>query len=121
GGSPTALAVDTFGNIYVSGHTLDQLGKPSVAIFKYDAKGRQVWATKYDLVAAGGSAGTKLALDSWGNVYVADVSDQPGAGGDFLITKYIQSWVDPVANGDFTVQLLAVPGQTNRIQSTSDL
>ncbi len=66
--TPPAIAVDDYGNAYVTG---------GAATIKYDSSGSQLWA-----VMSGPQWGaTEIAVDRAGNAYVTGYSDQ-------LVTKY---------------------------------
>ncbi len=114
-----AIAVDTFGNVLVAGdfngsldfdpgpgiHTLTTMGV-DMLIAKYDPNGNLMWA--HAIGAAGVDAGTGIAVDDSGNVFVAGHFEQtvdfdPGpstfnftalGGKDFVLLK-----LDP--NGNF--------------------
>jgi uncharacterized delta-60 repeat protein len=92
GGSVTdqgyGIAVDSSGNVYVTGITDSQgAGNYDVLITKYDTSGTIQWQR-----ILGGSSvdvGNGIAVDSSGNVYVTGYTDSQGAGGpDVLIAKY---------------------------------
>ena len=85
---PTALALDHFGNVYVTGssHHAD------FATIKYNAFGQILWQ-KYENVGPQSSNGAALiACDDSGNVYIAGVAD-----GDGVTIKYnaagTQQWL----------------------------
>jgi uncharacterized delta-60 repeat protein len=75
----TALAVDGFGNIYVSGYSIGNCNSDFVTI-KYDASGTMLWVDR----CLEGSVGTRLAVDGSGNAYVTGF----GANGGYLTVKY---------------------------------
>jgi uncharacterized delta-60 repeat protein len=83
-----AIAVDSSGNVYVTGTTLNQgAGGSDVLIAKYNSSGTLLWQR-----ALGGSSndiGRGIAVDSSGNAYVLGSTNSQGAGGaDILIVKY---------------------------------
>ena len=65
----TAIAVDSSGNIYVTGYSLTGWTQGDYATIKYDTKGNQLWVARYP---AGyyGSEKTAIALDNLNNVYI---------------------------------------------------
>jgi hypothetical protein len=64
-----ALAVDTDGNVFVTGNSSDDF-----ATIKYDAAGTEVWVRRYDGPAAGADWATSIAVDASGNSYVTGSS-----------------------------------------------
>jgi hypothetical protein len=68
-----AIAVDDSGNVYVTGHSWANPNPVTVTI-KYDRFGNQKWVKTYDPGAYYGTppntAGTDIAVDKMGNVYV---------------------------------------------------
>ena len=61
-----ALAVESAGNVYVTGQTSGN----DYGTIKYDGNGGQVWLALYDGPGSGGDSAKALAVDSGGNVYV---------------------------------------------------
>ncbi len=88
-GAPTALAVDGWGNIYVTGgiesNTND--GYDYLTI-KYNAELDEVWTRRYNSPANGWAMATDLALDAAGNVYVTGRSSGQQGGWDYATIKY---------------------------------
>ena len=87
----TDIAVDSSGNVYVTGHTGSQgAGGNDILIAKYNTSGVIQW--QRTLGGAGTDAGTGIAVDSSGNVYVTGytVSD---SSYNVLIAKYNTSGV----------------------------
>lgn len=83
-----AIALDSSGDIYVTGHTTSQgAGSNDALIAKYNSSGTIQW--QRSLGGAGTEFGTGIAIDSSGGVYVVGTTTSQGAGGvDFLLTKY---------------------------------
>jgi hypothetical protein len=85
----TAIAVDSAGNVYVTGESVTGFQNTDFATVKYDPNGNQLWVARYD----GGSfePAKFLALDSSGNVYVSGNSSTDTTGYDFATVKYSSS------------------------------
>ena len=88
-----AIAVDTSGNVYVTGESWDPGTKTDYATIKYNSAGQEQWVARYDC-SAGIDNAAAIALDSSGNVYVTGDS---GSGSDYATIKYNpagqQQWV----------------------------
>jgi hypothetical protein len=82
---PTAMAVDSLGNVFVTGRT----GIPLVcATVKYDSNGNQLWVRQYTVPGGGSSLGTAIAVDSHGSAFVACDSDGGATRADYATIKY---------------------------------
>ncbi|MEG3991599.1 SBBP repeat-containing protein, partial [Microcoleus sp. S28C3] len=71
--SPAELAVDSAGNLYLTGSTNGALGSPKadsqdIWVAKYDSNGNQLWLKQFG--TADSDSPSDLALDSVGNVYL---------------------------------------------------
>ncbi len=106
---PSALALDPWGNVYVTGGTrryvyshyqtftvwLDQ----HFVTIKYDSDGIELWRELYDgpcgfgdfcVFQDGDDNARAMTVDEAGNVYVIGASEGMGTGHDFATLKYVQ-------------------------------
>ena len=80
-----AIAVDSGGNVYVTGR---DYGLGDYATVKYDSNGDQVWAVTYNGPGNGSDIPVDIGVDASGNVYVTGVSQGSGTGDDYATIKY---------------------------------
>jgi len=88
GDKARAIALDSFQNVYVTGESSDGGAIADIATVKYDSKGNEVWAARYNSPGDGVDRTHSIALDSYGNVYVAGESSQTGTSFDYITIKY---------------------------------
>ena len=83
------IAVDKWGNVYVTGASSGNgTGKDYVTI-KYDADSNEpVWVGRYDGPASSTDSANAIVIDDSGNVYVTGESWAPGTLTDFTTIKY---------------------------------
>jgi uncharacterized delta-60 repeat protein len=86
--SPSGLAVDDSGNIYITGWSSDVSSQTDYATIKYNSSGDTVWVRRYDGPAGGNDQARVLALDNFGNIYVTGSSEGFGTGSDYATIKY---------------------------------
>jgi len=84
-----ALAVDSSGNAYVTGSSLDSDFFLDYATIKYSTSGDTLWIRRYSGQGAGDEA-YATAVDDSGNVYVTGASIIYGTGYDYATIKYVQ-------------------------------
>jgi uncharacterized delta-60 repeat protein len=87
-----ALVLDGSGNIYVTGYSAINLVTADIVTIKYDALGSEQWVASYKGAGNGWDQPAAIAVDFFGNVFVAGMSD-----GAFATIKYdpagVQQWV----------------------------
>jgi len=85
-----AIAIDSSGNVYVTG-SIDGAGtSQDYATIKYNSSGVQQWVARYIGPGNDFDRATAIALDSWGNVYVSGNSYISGFYSDYATIKYSQ-------------------------------
>ncbi|MBM3157078.1 MAG: hypothetical protein FJ004_07305 [Chloroflexi bacterium] len=116
----SAIALDSSGYIYVTGSSTGNGTGLDYATVKYDSKGVQIWATRYNGTANDADEAVALALDSDGSVYVTGSSMGIDTYQDYATVKYDgsgnQLWVarynGPESSED-TPSKIAVNGSGN--------
>ncbi len=86
--SPTSIAIDQAGNVYVTG-TSDSTGVLyDYATIKYNPAGVSQWIARYNGPANDGEVANAITVDQTSNVYVTGWSVGVGTGNDFATIKY---------------------------------
>jgi predicted transcriptional regulator len=93
----TAIAVDSAGNVYVTGRSQGSVTGYDFATIKYDTNGVQKWVSRYFYNNGNGvDEATAIAVDSTGNIYVTGRSQGSGTDYDYATIKYdtngVQKW-----------------------------
>ena len=70
-----AIAVDTQGNVYVTGQSWGLGGNFDYATIRYNSASQEEWAARYDGADNRNDQANAMAIDSSGNVYVTDQPD----------------------------------------------
>jgi uncharacterized repeat protein (TIGR01451 family) len=86
----TAIALDSLGNVYVTGEIDYGWGNESgdYATIKYYPNGDTAWVRTYNGPADSADRPTAIAVDASGNVYVTGWSFGSGTSGDIATLKY---------------------------------
>jgi len=85
---PYALAVDTSGNVYVTGYTDGGGSFRDYATIKYAPNGDSLWVRRYNGPGNHDDVANALAVHINGNVYVTGYSDGSGSSSDYATIKY---------------------------------
>ena len=67
---PYAMAIDSFGNVYVTGYTGTPDNFTDWTTIKYNSDGRGQWIARYNACPRAYARGRGIAVDGSGNVYV---------------------------------------------------
>jgi hypothetical protein len=86
---PVGLALDTFGNVYVTGD-IWTMPMADYATIKYYANGDSAWTKIYNGPSGGGDQASAIAVDDSGNIFVTGLSDNSEGGIDYATIKYVQ-------------------------------
>ncbi|NIN01404.1 MAG: hypothetical protein GTO24_25920 [candidate division Zixibacteria bacterium] len=115
-----AIAVDDFGNIYLTGDSWGDGTLQDYATVKYDLDGNELWAERYDGPGSGEDRTCSIAVDHSGNIYVTGQSNASDGNDDYATIKYYPSgdtaWVrryNGPANLDDGAFALAVDASGN--------
>lgn len=84
----TSLAIDAYGNVYVTGASLGNDSFYDYATVKYDADGNELWIKRYNGPGNGYDGAVKLVIDASGNVYVTGYSEGGDSYYDYATIKY---------------------------------
>jgi uncharacterized delta-60 repeat protein len=84
----SAIAVDSSGNVYVTGYSVFGGTSADYATIKYDPDGNELWVKRYDGPGNYYDYVSAIAVDGSGNVYVTGVSYGSGTGEDYATVKY---------------------------------
>jgi hypothetical protein len=82
------MAVDTSGNIYVTGGSTGEGSDLDYATTKYNSAGQQQWVVRYNGPGNSTDVALAIAVDGVGNVYVAGTSVGSDIFGDYATIKY---------------------------------
>ena len=118
--SPSALAVDGQGNVYVTGYVVGAGSGGDYTTIKYSPTGVLLWARRYNSPGNGDDYARALAVDAQGNVYVTGASKGGDSGYDYVTIKYAsngsQLWLrryNGPGNASDGATALAVDAQGN--------
>jgi uncharacterized repeat protein (TIGR01451 family)/uncharacterized delta-60 repeat protein len=119
--APIAIALDSGGNVYVTGQGTSASGNVDFATLKYDANGSLLWSRLYDDSVHGQDYAGAMAVDANGNVYVTGTVQGTGTNGlDIGTVMYdtsgVQQWAvayNGPDSGDDGARAIAVDNTGN--------
>ena len=92
----TDIAIDSSGNVYVTGYSSNIVSGDDYVTIKYDTRGNLIWIARYNGTANEDDLAAAVSVDANGNVYVSGTSVNSGTSSDFVTIKYnrdgIQEW-----------------------------
>jgi hypothetical protein len=84
-----AIAVDSAGNVYVTGESFGSGTDKDYATIKYDPTGTELWVARYNGLDNASDSALAIAIDAGGNVYVTGQSmSSATADYDYATVKY---------------------------------
>ena len=86
-----AIALDSAGNVYVTGFDAGSISDYDYATIKYNTLGVEQWVQRYAGPGSSINYAYALAIDRQANVYVTGRSDGPGTSADYATIKYVQT------------------------------
>jgi uncharacterized delta-60 repeat protein len=85
-----AIAVDSAGNVYVTGFSEGSVTTVDYATVKYDSAGQEQWVARYHGPGNDWNEATAIGVDNAGNVYVTGASTGSSMDWDYATIKYEQ-------------------------------
>jgi uncharacterized delta-60 repeat protein len=83
-----AIAVDTVGNVYVTGESRGIDSSNDYATVKYDTEGNEQWVQRYSGLGSHSDRAIDIAIDNTGDIYVTGSIYSPDTSHDFATIKY---------------------------------
>jgi hypothetical protein len=116
-----ALALDSANNVYVTGSSTITNTGSDIATLKYDSNGNQLWVQRYNGPGNGNDAGSAIAVDNAGNVYVAGYETETNGSTEMVLIKYSAVALQRQSNGNVILQAHGSPGEIFDLQASTDL
>jgi len=92
-----AIAVDGFGNVFVTGYSEGINTSDDYVTIKYDEAGAEQWIARYNGPGNSDDKAVAIAVDGLENVYVTGYSEGTGTSDDYATIKYdaagVELWV----------------------------
>jgi uncharacterized delta-60 repeat protein len=103
------MAVDSSGNIYVTGYSTGSGTDYDYTTIKYSPSGEEAWVARYNGTGNFGDVAYGITIDNFGNVYVTGSSAGMGTNSDYATIKYVQG---PTPTPTATATASPTPTQT---------
>jgi uncharacterized delta-60 repeat protein len=111
--SPSALVVDNFGNVFVTGwsRSTSTYGSEDYLTIKYNSDGVEQWVQRYNGPENLFDAAASMAIDISSNIFVTGYSLSASTQNDYVTIKYntdgVQQWLVTYNNNSFNGSDLA--------------
>ena len=86
--APKAIAVDSQGNVLVTGSSSKGEYHYGYLTIKYSPSGKRLWSRRYDGLSNGSSHATAMVMDHQDNVLVTGYTEGADTGLDYVTIKY---------------------------------
>ena len=87
--TPSALALDAQGNVYVTGYSVGLSSLYDYATIEYSPTGERLWVRRYNGPGNGHDMPRALTVDGQGNLYVTGSSTGVDSSDDYATVKYV--------------------------------
>jgi len=118
--SASDIAIDAYGNVYVTGYTRGSSTFEDYATIKYNTNGVEQWVQRYNGPGNSSDVATAIAVDASGNVYMTGGSSGSGTSVDYATIKYntngVEQWVQRYngpGNSDDRAYAIAIDASGN--------
>lgn len=115
-----ALALDSAGNVYVTGFSLGSSSNRDFLTLKYNSDGERQWVARFNTPVNNIDEASDIAVDASGNILVAGFSVGANGNPDYFIIKFnssgMKQWsvrYNGSGNGNDKINALAVDGASN--------
>jgi hypothetical protein len=123
-----AVALDSGGNVYVTGRTAPGLPPPygsstyDIATLKYSPDGNNLWVKRFNGLANLHDEAAGIAVSPSGDVYVAGFSTTSSNLIELTTIKYIQfAPIEKKANGNILLTFPGTPGSNYLVDASTSL
>jgi hypothetical protein len=87
------VAVDASGNVFVTGHSVNNTGDSDYVTIAYSGAGVPLWTNRYNGLRGGYNIARAVAVDGSGNVFVTGSSTGSGSDSDYATIAYSSAGV----------------------------